>query len=107
MPDEDISAAVSIGERGRHGHRPAKSGICGFELEHFDHLFVRHELCEVAVVGVGVGCRLASPTRRVVRERDPEQAAFAGIEFMYAAAHAGWHPPFRDRARIQEGPIYH
>ena len=42
--NEDIGAAVGIGERGRHRHRPAECGICGVELQHFDHLLVRHEL---------------------------------------------------------------
>src|SRR5207247_11331687 len=38
-------------------------------------------------------------------ERDTERAAFACIEFMHAAAHAGRHPPLRDRARIDKCPV--
>ena len=100
--DQDVSAAVGIGERGRDRHGAAERGICGLELEHFDYLLVRYEPGEVAVVGVGTWCRLAGPVRRVVAERDPERAAFAGIELMHVAGHAFRHSPFRDRVRIQE-----
>ena len=43
--------------------------------------------------------------RRVVGERDPEGAAFAGVEGMHVTAHAVRHFPLRDGARIEEGAI--
>jgi len=66
---------------------------------------VRRELHEAAVVCVGVRGRLAGPGRRVVRERDPERATFAGVERMHVAGHAGRHLPRRDRALIEKRAI--
>ncbi len=42
---------------------------------------------------------------RVVGERDPEGAAFAGVEGMHVTGHAVRHFPLRDGARIEEGSI--
>src|SRR6266540_7123561 len=64
-----------------------------------------YELHEAAVVRVGVRGCLTGPARRVVRERDPEGAAFAGVEGMHVTGHAVRHFPLRDRARIEEGAI--
>ena len=100
MHSEDIGAAVCISKRDRDRHLATQRGICRLELDHFDNLLVRHELHEVAVVRVGVRGRLAGPGRRVVRERDPERATFAGVELVHVTGHAGRHPPRRDRARI-------
>jgi hypothetical protein len=46
--------------------RAAPRRICRLKLVHFDNLLVRHEFHEVAVVPVGVRCRLASPGRLVI-----------------------------------------
>ena len=54
MHDDDLGAAVRVGERGSHRHLAAQPGIVGLELEHLDHLLVGHEPGEVAVVRVGV-----------------------------------------------------
>ena len=105
MHGEDIGAAVCFGERDRDRHLAAQRRIRRLELDHFDDLLVRHELDEAAVVRVGVCCRLAGPGRRVVRERDPERAAFAGIKSMHVAGHAGRHHPLRDRSRIEKRAI--
>ena len=72
MYDENISAAVSIGERDRDRHLAAQRGNGRLELKHFNNLLVRYELHEAAVVRVGVRGRLAGTGRSVVRERDPE-----------------------------------
>jgi hypothetical protein len=102
---EDIGAVVCIGERDRDRHLAAQRGICRLELDHFDNLLVRHELHEAAMVCVGVRGRLAGPGRRVIRERNPERATFAGVERMHVAGHAGRHHPRRDRARIEKRAI--
>src|SRR5207249_11810644 len=83
----------------------AQRGVCRLELDHFDNLLVYHELHEAAVVRVGVRGRLADPGRRVVRQRDPERATFAGVERMHVAGHAGRHHPSRDRARSEKRAI--
>ena len=64
-----------------------------------------HELHKAAVVRVGVRGRLAGPGWLVVRERDPERAAFAGVERMHVAGHVGRHHPRRDLARIEKRAI--
>jgi hypothetical protein len=38
----------------------AQRGICCLELVYLDEHFVRHELDEAAVIGVGAGSRLAT-----------------------------------------------
>lgn len=55
----------------------AQRGVCRLELD--DNLLVRHELDQAAGERVSVRGRLAGPGRRVVRERDPERAAFAAV----------------------------
>jgi hypothetical protein len=83
----------------------AQRGIDRLELDHFHNLLVGHEVYEAAVVRVGVSGRLAGPGRRVVRERDPERATFAGVERMHVAGHAGRHHPHRYRARVEKRAI--
>ena len=57
------------------------------------------------MVPLGVRARLAGPSRRVVRERDPERAALAGIERMNLTGHAGRHHPLGDGAGIEKRAI--
>ena len=102
MHGEDIGAAVCIVERIRDRHLAAQHGICRLELDHLDNLLVRHDLHEATVDRVGVRGRLAGPGRRVVRERDPKRATFAGGERMHVAGHAGRQHPRRDRAHIEK-----
>jgi len=64
-------------------------------------MLVGHKLCEMAVVAV----RLAGHAGRVVGERHPECAAFAGVKLMHAAGHAGRHAPLRHRVRVEQGPV--
>src|SRR5687767_3119957 len=59
----------------------------------------------MSVVRVGMCSRLAGPVRLVVGERDPERAAFAGIELMYVTRHAGRRHPSRHRTRIEQRAI--
>jgi hypothetical protein len=102
---EDLGAAVGISERDRDRHLAAQRGITRLELDDFDHLLVRNERHEAPMVRVGVGGRLAGPGRRVVGERDPEHATFAGVEGMDVTGHAGRHHPRGDRARIEQRAI--
>lgn len=66
--DQDVGAAFGIDKGGSHRHLAAEVGICRLELKHFDYLFVRYKPCESAVVGVGMGCGLAGPSRGIVCE---------------------------------------
>jgi hypothetical protein len=74
-------------------------------LVYLHDLLVRHQPLEAAVVRVGVGGRLAGAGRRVVRERDPEGAAFAGVERMHLAGHPVRHLPSDDGVRIEQRAI--
>lgn len=65
-----IRAATRISERERDHHLAAHRGIGRLELHHFDHLLIRHELDEVAVVRVGVRGCLAGPGWLVVLRVD-------------------------------------
>jgi hypothetical protein len=81
-------------ERERDGHLAAQPRIVGLELHHLDDLGVRHQPDEPAVVGVGLGGRLARGGRGVVGERDTELATFAGVERVDVTRHdVGHHPP--------------
>ncbi len=102
MHGEDIGATVCIGERDRDGHLAAQRGICSLKLVHFDNLLIRHELHETAMVRIGVRGRLTHSGRRVIRERDPDRATFAGFELMHVAGHAGRHLPLNDGFRIDK-----
>jgi len=62
---------------------PRKCRVIRLELVHLDDLLILQEPHEAAVVSVRVGSCLAGLSWRIVRERDPERAAFAGVERMY------------------------
>jgi hypothetical protein len=51
---EDIGATGCFGERRRHRHPAAKFRIGRLELDLFDHLLIRDELHEAAVVSIGM-----------------------------------------------------
>src|SRR5262249_11319013 len=70
---EHICAAVCFSKGEGDCHLSAHRVIVCLELHDFDHLLIRHELDEAAVVCVGVCGRLATPSRRVVCERDAER----------------------------------
>jgi hypothetical protein len=65
-PDEDLGAAVGIGQCDRDRYLAAQRRIARLELNGFDYLLVRHQPHKAAVVGVGVGGRLARPGRRII-----------------------------------------
>lgn len=83
----------------------AQGGISRLELDDFDNLLVRNEFHEPPVVRVGVRGRLASPSVRVVRERDSVRSTFAGVERMYVTGHAGRHLPRCNRTRMEKRTI--
>src|ERR1700733_5860763 len=105
VDDRHVGPPAGPGEHGRHRHLAAQAGVGCLELEYLGHLLVRHQPGEVAVVGISLGGRLAGRARRVIGERYPEGAPFAGIELVNPAGHAIRHPPLLDRIRIEERPV--
>jgi hypothetical protein len=97
--------SVCIGKRDGDRHLAAQRGVLRLELVHLDDLLVRNEPHEATVVRVGLRRRLAGPGWRVVRERDPERAIFAGRELVDEAGHAGRHFPPRDYKGIEKCTI--
>ncbi len=110
----------AAGYRGRRGHSVPPSASVSVKVTvispriessavsnsiDLDHLLIRRELDEVAMVGVGVRAGLAGPGRRVVGERDAERAALAAFELMYVAGHATRHHPCRDRLCVDQRAI--
>lgn len=83
----------------------AQCWIGRLEFDRFDNLLVGHELHEATMICVGVRGRLASSGPLFVGERDPKEAALAGVELMYVAGHAGRHFPLRNRLRIEQRAI--
>src|SRR5216683_487497 len=79
----------------------AKRRVSGLELVQFDNLLVWYKLHEASVVRVGVRRRLASPGQRIVRKRDPERAALAGVDRMHMARHTVRYLPLRDRPGVE------
>ena len=105
MYRKQISAALSIGQHDRDGHRALQCRICCFELVFLDDLFIRHKLHEATVVGVRVRCCLADLGRFVVGERYPEGAALTCVKLMHLAGHAARHFPLSNQVLIKESAI--
>src|SRR5216683_5924716 len=98
---EQVGTAVAISKCDRDRHLAAKRRVSGLELVHFDNLLVWYKLHEASVVRVGVRRRLASPGQRIVRKRDPERAALAGVDRMHMARHTVRYLPLRDRPGVE------
>jgi hypothetical protein len=69
MDGEQVRAPGRVGERECDGHLAAHGRMGGLELHHLDHMLIRHEPHEVAMVRVRVRAGLASAARLVVAER--------------------------------------